>query len=103
MLEIIPHTRARSVRVRFQIIGNARISNVGKSQSCMVSKLVGAGMLNLAELGVPGVSKVDSGDIGEILRLNQNWVMYSPPPPLRSGWWRVTGELANATGGNARI
>ena len=27
------------VRVRFQIIGNARIENVGKSQSCMVSKL----------------------------------------------------------------
>ena len=25
------------VRVRFQIIGNARIENVGKSQSCMVS------------------------------------------------------------------
>ena len=27
------------VRVRFQIIGNARIENVCKSQSCMVSKL----------------------------------------------------------------
>ena len=27
------------LRVRFQIIGNARIENVGKSQSCMVSKL----------------------------------------------------------------
>ena len=27
------------LRVRFQIIGNARIKNVGKSQSCMVSKL----------------------------------------------------------------
>ena len=27
------------VRVRFQIIGNARIENVGKYQSCMVSKL----------------------------------------------------------------
>ena len=27
------------VRVRLQIIRNARISNVGKSQSCMVSKL----------------------------------------------------------------
>ena len=27
------------VRVRFQIIGNERIKNVGKSQSCMVSKL----------------------------------------------------------------
>ena len=27
------------IRVRFQIIGNARIENVGKSQSCMVSKL----------------------------------------------------------------
>ena len=24
-------------KVRFQIIGNARIENVGKSQSCMVS------------------------------------------------------------------
>ena len=29
----------RLLRVRFQIIGNARIKNVGKSQSCMVSKL----------------------------------------------------------------
>ena len=29
----------RHIRVRFQIIGNARITNVGKSQSCMVSKL----------------------------------------------------------------
>ena len=27
------------LRVRFQIIGNARIENVGKSQSCMVSQL----------------------------------------------------------------
>ena len=29
----------RHIRVRFQIIGNARITNVGKSQSCMVSTL----------------------------------------------------------------
>ena len=28
-----------TVRVRFQIIRNARIDNVGKSQSCMISKL----------------------------------------------------------------
>ena len=28
-----------TLQVRFQIIGNARIENVGKSQSCMVSKL----------------------------------------------------------------
>ena len=27
------------LRVRFHIIGNARIKNVGKSQSCLVSKL----------------------------------------------------------------
>ena len=27
------------IRVRFQIIGNDRIKNVGKSQSCVVSKL----------------------------------------------------------------
>ena len=27
------------LRVRFQIIGNARIENVGKYQSCIVSKL----------------------------------------------------------------
>ena len=30
---------ARRLRVRFHIIRNARIENVGKSQSCMVSKL----------------------------------------------------------------
>ena len=30
---------AAVVRVRFQIIRNARIENVGESQSCMVSKL----------------------------------------------------------------
>ena len=29
----------RTVRVRFHIIRNARIENVAKSQSCMVSKL----------------------------------------------------------------
>ena len=28
-----------AVRVRLHILGNARISNVGKSQSCMVSKV----------------------------------------------------------------
>ena len=32
-------TTNRTIRVRFQIIGNARIENVGRSQSCMVSKL----------------------------------------------------------------
>ena len=32
-------TCARILRVRFHIIGNLRIENVGKSQSCMVSKL----------------------------------------------------------------
>jgi hypothetical protein len=32
-------------------------------------------MLNGAEMGIPGVTKLDNGDIGEILRLNQNWVM----------------------------
>ena len=30
---------ATVIRVRFHIIRNARIENVGKSQSCMVSKL----------------------------------------------------------------
>ena len=30
---------AAMVRVRFHVIRNARIENVGKSQSCMVSKL----------------------------------------------------------------
>ena len=29
---------AQAVKVRFHIIGNARIQHVGKSQSCMVSK-----------------------------------------------------------------
>ena len=32
-------TSESQVRVRFQIIGNARIENVGKYQSYMVSKL----------------------------------------------------------------
>ena len=32
-------SRFVDVRVRFQIIGHARIKNVGKYQSCMVSKL----------------------------------------------------------------
>jgi hypothetical protein len=36
-----------------------------------------------------------TGNIGEILRLNQNWVMYSPSPPIKSGWFRVSGELAD--------
>ena len=36
----MPGLNARGrVRVRFQIIGNALIENVGKYQSCMVSKL----------------------------------------------------------------
>ena len=34
-----PPARQPAVRVRFHIIRNARIDNVGKSQSCMVSKL----------------------------------------------------------------
>ena len=29
----------QQLRVRFHIFGNARIDNVGKSQTCMVSKL----------------------------------------------------------------
>ena len=33
------HVDQRILRVRFHIIGNARIEDVGKSQSCMVSKL----------------------------------------------------------------
>ena len=33
------HAHLVPVRVRFHIIRNARIENVGKSQSCMVSKL----------------------------------------------------------------
>ena len=33
------HERPLDLRVRFHIIRNARIENVGKSQSCMVSKL----------------------------------------------------------------
>ena len=37
---IVLHGSVQSqVRVRFHIIGNARIKNVGKSQSCLVSKL----------------------------------------------------------------
>eukprot|EP01043_Picozoa_sp_COSAG02_P056809 COSAG02_NODE_6795_length_3358_cov_3.158638_1_plen_293_part_00 len=48
-------------------------------------------MLNAAEVGVPGAVKFDGGDIGEILRLNQNWVMYTPTPPRESGWVSVVG------------
>ena len=33
------HTGHFGIRVRFHIIRNARIENVGKSQSCMVSKV----------------------------------------------------------------
>ena len=38
-LEVEPGAEAALVRVRFHIIRNARIENVGQSQSCMVSKL----------------------------------------------------------------
>ena len=36
--------------------------------------------------------KFDGGDIGEVLRLNQNWVMYTPTPPRESGWFTVVGH-----------
>ena len=36
---VIEGTRKSPIRVRFQIIGNACIDNVGKYQSCMVSKV----------------------------------------------------------------
>jgi hypothetical protein len=55
-------------------------------------------MLNAAEVGVPGVVKFDGGDIGEILRLNQNWVMYTPTPPRESGWVSVIGYEESAAG-----
>ena len=38
-LSYIPLRCPVGIRVRFHIIGNARIKNVGKSQSCLVSKL----------------------------------------------------------------
>ncbi len=53
-------------------------------------------MLNAAEVGVPGIVKFDGGDIGEILRLNQNWVMYTPTPPIESGWLSVIGYEESA-------
>ena len=37
--ETVERPSQRVVRVRFHIIRNARIDNVGKSQSCMVSKV----------------------------------------------------------------
>ena len=52
-------------------------------------------MLNAAEVGVPGIVKLDGGDIGEVLRLNQNWVMYTPTPPVESGWVSVIGYEEN--------
>ena len=59
-------------------------------------------MINLAECKVPGVRKVDSGDVGEILRFGQNWVMYTPSPPTDDGWWVVSGHaLQPAAGGLA--
>jgi hypothetical protein len=45
---------------------------------------------------VPGVVKFDGGDIGEVLRLNQNWVMYTPTPPVESGWLSVVGYEATS-------
>lgn len=56
-------------------------------------------MLNAAEVGVPGIVKFDGGDIGEVLRLNQNWVMYTPSPPMESGWFSVIGYEVNTSGG----
>ena len=61
-------------------------------------------MLNGAEVGLPGVVKLDSGDVGEILRLNQNWVMYTPTPPRESGWFTVVGhELPEGPGAVADL
>ena len=37
--QLVKHRMDRSLVVRFHIIRNARIENVGKCQSCMVSKL----------------------------------------------------------------
>ena len=38
-MQVQVRTKLPLLRVRFHIIRNARIENVGKSQSCMVSKL----------------------------------------------------------------
>jgi len=41
--------------------------------------------------------KLDGGDVGELLRFSQDWVMYSPQPPLDGGWWAVRGAWSNGT------
>lgn len=47
--------------------------------------------LNLADIG--WVPKVDNGDIGEALRINQYWVMFSPDPAHSTGWMVVSGHV----------
>ena len=46
--------------------------------------------LLVAEAGL--LRKVDGGDVGEFLRFNQDWRMYSPQPPRDGGWWAVRGR-----------
>jgi hypothetical protein len=52
-------------------------------------------MLNLGDLDL--VTKPDNGDIGEALRINQMWVMFSPDPPPTSGWVVAEGTLSDGT------
>lgn len=37
--------------------------------------------------------KPDNGDVGEALRIGQNWVMFGPEPPVDTHTWRITGGM----------
>jgi len=52
--------------------------------------------LNLGDMHL--VPKWDNGDIGEALRINQYWVMFSPDPAPSTGWMVVTGAVQNGSG-----
>ena len=73
-----------------------RIGRLARSVGGIVALLYML-VLNGAEVGIPGVEKLDGGDVGEILRLNQNWVMYTPTPPRESGWFSVVGYAEGAS------
>lgn len=47
-------------------------------------------VLNLGDVGA--LSKPDGGDLGEALRINQWWVMFSPEPSRTGTWTEIRGS-----------
>ena len=101
-------------QVRFHIIGNACIKNVGKSQSCMVSKLSAIQLHNSfsaeqARHFLKFRSKLVEAGVGEYLDASITALAEhrltapepEPEPEAEAGWGSWLGSAATAVGGVA--